>query len=142
MITVYSLTKTLTYLCVARVLYKIMQKEPQARILALCSSDQECAEWDRGLWTFHPEIFLPHGRTEDLWPEKQPILLACNAENPQNKATIVIFSDISKVHDWSLFEQYVWVTHTPQDSVRDLLPKDVGRRGFCEKDNRWEEMVL
>lgn len=108
----------------------------------MCGTDEESTEWDRSFWTFHPEIFLPHGRTEDLWPEKQPILLSCNAEKPQNKATIVIFSDINKVRDWAFFDQYVWVTHTRPDSLQQALPVGVNRRGFCEEGNQWKDLQL
>lgn len=41
------------------------------------------------LWTFHPNMFLPHGSDKDGQADKQPIWLTEREENP-NSATILI----------------------------------------------------
>jgi len=36
------------------------------------------------LWTAKPDSFLPHGTTEDKFPEAQPVLLTATNDNPNN----------------------------------------------------------
>lgn len=43
------------------------------------------------LWTFHPNIFLPHGTDGDKFPERQPVLVTAGNDNV-NKAAILIMT--------------------------------------------------
>lgn len=44
---------------------------------------------DDHLWSFHPEVFLPHGRAGEKHDSDQPILLTDNFEN-SNQADLLI----------------------------------------------------
>ena len=141
MITFYSLTKSTPISCIARILHKITQGEPEKRFLVLCESEELCLQWDRALWTFNPEVFLPHGLVSDPDPEKQPTLLSTKFAKPENNAQIIFFSDINSVRDWDCFEQYIWVTDTPPEAINAQLPSKK-KRGFIEKSKSWEEVIL
>lgn len=44
----------------------------------------------RHLWTFRDESFLPHGTPADGAPERQPILLTCGLDNPNNAEVLFL----------------------------------------------------
>lgn len=54
------------------------------------------------LWTFHPNMFLPHGSAKDGHADKQPIWLTDKDENP-NGATILITGGGAVADDLSGF---------------------------------------
>jgi DNA polymerase-3 subunit chi len=48
---------------------------------------------NRALWTYAKESFLPHGTRSDGFPERQPIYLTAEAENPNGAAILVLVED-------------------------------------------------
>ena len=59
---------------VPRLIQKILQQD--LRVLMLCENDEQLASFDTQIWTFSSKVFLPHGTTKDMWPERQPVLLS------------------------------------------------------------------
>jgi DNA polymerase III subunit chi len=47
---------------------------------------------DSLLWTYAPEAFLPHGRSDGPAPDQQPVLLSSQVE-PRNGATNIALAD-------------------------------------------------
>ncbi len=54
------------------------------------------------LWTFHPNMFVPHGSEKDGYADRQPIWLTDKDENP-NEATILIAGGGAVATDLSNF---------------------------------------
>jgi DNA polymerase-3 subunit chi len=48
---------------------------------------------NRALWTYGKESFLPHGTRADGWPERQPIYLSTEIDNPNDAALLVLVED-------------------------------------------------
>jgi DNA polymerase III subunit chi len=54
-------------------------------------SDAERLELlNRALWTYAKESFLPHGTRADGHPERQPIYLTTDTDNPNGAAVLVL----------------------------------------------------
>jgi DNA polymerase-3 subunit chi len=62
------------------------------RALVRAGSPARLQELDDALWTYREEAFLPHGRADEPWPERQPVLLTCDAE-PLNAPALVVLLD-------------------------------------------------
>ncbi|MEK0082447.1 DNA polymerase III subunit chi [Benzoatithermus flavus] len=48
---------------------------------------------NRALWTYAKESFLPHGTRADGWPERQPIYLSAEIDNPNGASLLVLVED-------------------------------------------------
>ncbi len=55
---------------------------------------------DAHLWTFRPDAFIPHGRRVDGYPERQPVYLTADDENP-NGAQALFLVDGATPADWA-----------------------------------------
>ena len=55
------------------------------------------------LWTFHPNVFLPHGSDGDKNADRQPVFLTANDDNV-NEAQILILTHGCVVNDVNDFE--------------------------------------
>ncbi len=55
------------------------------------------------LWTFHPNMFLPHGSKKDGYGDQQPIWLTDKDDNP-NDAKILILTAPSEETDLTTFD--------------------------------------
>jgi DNA polymerase-3 subunit chi len=62
------------------------------RALVRVGSPARLQELDDALWTYREEAFLPHGRADEPWPERQPILLTLDEER-LNAAELVVLVD-------------------------------------------------
>jgi DNA polymerase-3 subunit chi len=76
-----------------RVLPRICERlvETGERLLLVAGAEQ-LAQLDELLWTYSPDAFLAHGRSDGRAPEKQPILLSETVE-PLNGATNIALAD-------------------------------------------------
>lgn len=55
----------------------------------------QVADWDRHLWTFNPESFLPHGREGEPHPDKQPAWIASDeTERPNTPDMLLTAGDL------------------------------------------------
>ncbi|MGB4056666.1 MAG: DNA polymerase III subunit chi [Alphaproteobacteria bacterium] len=60
------------------------------RILVKTLDEKEAERLCEHLWTYQPDIFLPHGTQKDGNAEKQPVFLTANNENPNNADMIIL----------------------------------------------------
>jgi DNA polymerase-3 subunit chi len=76
-----------------RVLPRICERllENEERLL-LVAGEEQLAQLDELLWTYSPDAFLPHGRSDGRDPGRQPILLSGTVE-ALNGATNVALAD-------------------------------------------------
>lgn len=71
-------------------------------VMIRVSDKKEAARLNDLLWTFHPNVFLPHGADGDKHPEKQPVFLTAN-DNNVNRAEILILTHGCVMEDISSF---------------------------------------
>ena len=64
---------------------------------------KEAARLNDVLWTFHPNVFLPHGSDGDKNADRQPVFLTANDDNV-NEAQILILTHGCVVNDVNDFE--------------------------------------
>ncbi|MDB5406310.1 MAG: polymerase subunit chi [Rhodospirillales bacterium] len=62
------------------------------RVLVVAGSAERVVHLDAVLWTYDDASFLPHGRSGDGQPERQPILLGEREENA-NGADMLVLTD-------------------------------------------------
>jgi len=79
---------------IERALPKLMEKvlESGARAVIRTGSSERAETLSGALWTYDQNSFLPHGTTYDGNPDKQPIWITAENENP-NGAEILIVTD-------------------------------------------------
>ncbi|MGH6882849.1 MAG: DNA polymerase III subunit chi, partial [Hypericibacter sp.] len=58
------------------------------RALVMAGSNERVEALTAHLWTYDPNSFLPHGSKRDGRPERQPVWLTDQDENPNN-ATVL-----------------------------------------------------
>jgi DNA polymerase-3 subunit chi len=61
------------------------------RILVKTRDESEAERLNEILWTFRPDVFLPHGTKKDPHPEMQPVYLTSSNDNP-NAADMLILT--------------------------------------------------
>ena len=71
-------------------------------VLIRVPDKQEASRLNDLLWTFHPNVFLPHGADGDKHPERQPVFLSANDENV-NGAEILILTHGCVMEDVASF---------------------------------------
>jgi len=64
----------------------------EKKIVVKAADDKQVEALNQLLWTFHPNVFLPHGSKKDGYAELQPIWLTDRDENP-NKGEILILTN-------------------------------------------------
>ena len=124
--------------CFARVLYKATQSDPSMRVCLLCESLEQCSEFDRTLWTFNPEAFLPHGCVGEPYAEQHPVYVTTSLDSVPNNADTLVFTNLAAVNSWTRFERYIYGTTDSLENVQSQLPRDKPSRIFIERDKRWE----
>ena len=79
---------------VERALPKLIEKvlESGARAVIRAGSSERAEELSGALWTYDQDSFLPHGTAHDGNPDKQPIWITTEDDNP-NGAEILIVTD-------------------------------------------------
>ena len=73
-----------------RLLSKALERGMRAVVLA--ATEERVEALSAELWTFDQGSFLPHGSVRDGSPEKQPVYLTTEEENP-NGATLLVLAD-------------------------------------------------
>ena len=79
---------------VERALPKLIEKvlESGARAVIRAGSSERAEALSGALWTYDQDSFLPHGTANDGNPDKQPIWITTEDDNP-NGAEILIVTD-------------------------------------------------
>jgi DNA polymerase-3 subunit chi len=62
------------------------------RVVVLAGSSERVDHLNTLLWTYNDEAFLPHGSAKDGNPDRQPIWLTVEDENP-NQASMLVLVD-------------------------------------------------
>ena len=68
------------------------------RAVVQAGTEERLETLDQLLWTFDDQAFLPHGRKQDGYAERQPIYLTTGTENP-NGATVRFLVDGAEPSD-------------------------------------------
>ncbi len=71
-----------------RLLEKIRESDVRAVVLV---AEDDLAGVDKGLWTYTPLGFLPHGSAAAGHPEHQPIWVTSTLENPNDARVLVVY---------------------------------------------------
>ncbi len=89
----YHLTRSPLETVLPRLIGKVLEQTRKAVILA--GSDERAEQLSMLLWTSSRDSFLPHGSKADGFPERQPVWLSGEDENP-NGADIAFLVDGAK----------------------------------------------
>ena len=84
----YELSKVTAPKAIPQLLYKIYEQLQQNMLLLLEDNDQ-VANYDKLLWVFSSNKFLPHGTIQDSKEHYKPLLVT-NQEENLNKAEIIL----------------------------------------------------
>ncbi|WP_347939167.1 DNA polymerase III subunit chi [Rickettsia oklahomensis] len=115
---------------------KCYHSDLKSVILATDKEQQEIL--NKNLWTYSRKQFIPHGSKLDPQPEKQPIYITDELQNPNNASVLIIISpiDIGKilqVKDYvEVFKRIIIITDLPED-LKELTAK-VNK--FTEQENK------
>lgn len=60
------------------------------RILIKTADEREAERLNEHLWTFRPDIFLPHGTKKDGHESRQPVFLTGGNDNPNNADVLIL----------------------------------------------------
>lgn len=77
------------------------------KVIVLTSTVEAQEELNKLLWTYSQKQFIPHGSRLDPFPEKQPVYLTYQLENP-NSATILVLVNAAipqALHDQMLIKE-------------------------------------
>lgn len=86
----YHLTRTALEPALGQLLAKVLESGKRAVVMA--SSTERVEALTKGLWTYKPDSFLPHGSAKDGHAEDQPVYLTDQPEVP-NGASVLILVD-------------------------------------------------
>jgi DNA polymerase-3 subunit chi len=126
-----------------RVLPRICERllETGERLLIVAASEQ-LDRLDALLWTYKPDAFLPHAKASAASPERQPILLAAEAD-ATNGARNIALAD-GKWHDEALrFDRaFYFFDNAGADEARQAWrqlggSEGVERRYWRQEKGKW-----
>ncbi|MCZ6902032.1 MAG: DNA polymerase III subunit chi [Rickettsia endosymbiont of Ixodes persulcatus] len=115
---------------------KCYHSDLKSIILATDKEQQEML--NKNLWTYSRKQFIPHGSKLDPQPEKQPIYITDELQNPNNASVLIIISpiDIGKilqVKDYiEVFKRIIIIT----DLLEDLKELTVKINKFTGQENK------
>ena len=84
----YHLTRTALEPALGQLLTKVLDSGKRAVVMA--SSPERVEALTKGLWTWKPDSFLPHGSAKDGHAEDQPIWLTDKPEVPNGASVLVL----------------------------------------------------
>ncbi|ABV75571.1 DNA polymerase III subunit chi [Rickettsia akari str. Hartford] len=93
---------------------------------------------NKHLWTYSRKQFIPHGSKLDPQPEKQPIYITDELQNPNNASVLIIISPtaiekILQIKDYvEVFKRIIIITDSPED-LKELTVKI---NKFTEQENK------
>ncbi|GBD41309.1 hypothetical protein HRbin39_00688 [bacterium HR39] len=86
----YHLTRSRLEEALPRLLEKVLEAGKRAVVRG--TDPERIEHLARVLWTYERDSFLPHGTQRDGFPERQPVWLTTEAENP-NRAQVLVLVD-------------------------------------------------
>jgi DNA polymerase-3 subunit chi len=103
------------------------------RTVVQTSSEERADALDAHLWTYRDDSFLPHGTWRDRDAKDQPIVLAPNADNPNDAQVRFLVDGAQLPDDAANYERLVLVFSGDDDDAVALARTawtDVKGRGF------------
>ena len=97
----YHLQRTTLEAALPQMLEKTLQRGQRAVVMA--GSPERAEALTLALWTQDERSFLPHGSARDGRPERQPIWITAEDENP-NEAQVLFLSDGARAADLSAYD--------------------------------------
>lgn len=93
-----------------RVLPELLEKclERGWRAVVQTSARERLEALNTQLWTYREDSFLPHGSAADGPPERQPVYLTTDMENP-NEASVRFLVDGADIADPSAYTRVVYL---------------------------------
>lgn len=64
--------------------------EQGRRVVIKAANDREAERLSEYLWSFHPDVFIPHGAKKDGYADRQPVWLTAENENPNGADTLIL----------------------------------------------------
>ena len=131
------------------VLFMLLQKtlSSDKKAILRCYNHSLMEHYDQALWTLQKDIFLPHGTLKDNSPEKQPIYLTTENENP-NKAEFLFISAFASKDQIDEFER-IFILFEDKDSEaiswarafwKDIKETDHTQTYWLQnEDGKWEK---
>ncbi|GAA5251901.1 hypothetical protein KNCP2_01890 [Candidatus Rickettsia kedanie] len=93
---------------------------------------------NKNLWTYSRKQFIPHGSKLDPQPERQPVYITDELQNPNNASVLIIISPtaiekILQIKDYvEVFKRIIIITDLPED-LKELTVKI---NKFTEQENK------
>jgi DNA polymerase-3 subunit chi len=103
------------------------------RTVVQTSSEERADALDAHLWTYRDDSFLPHGTWRDRDAKDQPIVLAPNADNPNDAHVRFLVDGAQLPDDAANYERLVLVFSGDDDDAVAMARTawtDVKGRGF------------
>ncbi len=121
--------------------YKIYDKLNE-NIFLLLRSEEEVALFDRLLWSFSSNKFLPHGTVNDKKEYFQKLLISAKNEN-LNKAKILISNSVVNDKDFiSEFSQIIYIFSDNKlflDEYKNLKSNQINANYWQQSsDGKWQ----
>ena len=93
-----------------QVLPNLLEKSLQRgwRVIVQTQNRKQVEGLNAALWTMSDDGFLPHGSSDDGFPDQQPVYLTDNSDNP-NSAAIRFFVEGAQPGDLEGYERIVYL---------------------------------
>jgi DNA polymerase-3 subunit chi len=123
---IYQTSDELLLKSILLLIEKCYHSDLKSVVLTIDADQQEML--NKSLWTYSRKQFIPHGSKLDPQPEKQPIYITDELQNPNNASVLILISpiDIEKilqVKDYiKIFKRIIIITDLPED-LKELAAK-------------------
>lgn len=123
---IYQTSDELLLKSILLLIEKCYHSDLKSVVLTIDADQQEML--NKSLWTYSRKQFIPHGSKLDPQPEKQPIYITDELQNPNNASVLILISpiDIEKilqVKDYiEVFKRIIIITDLPED-LKELIAK-------------------
>ncbi|MCC8419111.1 MAG: DNA polymerase III subunit chi [Rickettsia endosymbiont of Glossina mortisans submortisans] len=123
---IYQTSDELLLKSILLLIEKCYHSDLKSVVLTADTDQQETL--NKNLWTYSRKQFIPHGSKTDSQPEKQPIYITDELQNPNNASVLIIISpiDIGKILQEKeyieAFKRIVIITDLPEN-LKELTVK-------------------
>lgn len=113
-----------------KVIFLLIEKcyHSDLKSVVLTTDAEQQEMLNKNLWTYSRKQFIPHGSKIDPQPEKQPIYITDELQNPNNANVLIIISptNIEKILQTkeyiNFFKRIIIITDSPED-LKSLTSK-------------------
>ena len=124
-----------------RVLPELLEKclERGWRATVQTPAQERLEALDTQLWTYRDIAFLPHGTAADGAPERQPVYLTTEADNP-NAAKVRFLVDGADIADLSAYDRVVYLfAGADEEAVARARTQWVAARDGGHQVTYWQQ---